>query len=173
VNIREGTYRILDSTSKLPTLLTFTAQDSGESQSWVVYRAYNNEDVHMTGSFTISAQDWSPANLSFSPFAYSVNLIKLFGNNIMSAFGELASGSLGSCANDKLELFYDGQPMVLARYPNLNGYVWTWENIANLVSGDPNSFYFDLGSDNNRSLNWVNEVCSFFFSFLLFFEIRL
>lgn len=56
--------------------------------------------------------------------------------------GEIRSGLLADCANSKAELIFDGKPLTLARYPNIDtrSGSWRWNTIQN-VTGDA-SFTF-------------------------------
>lgn len=54
----------------------------------------------------------------------------------VSLLGHLAPGELGTCNQDVSQVFIDGQPLLLARYPNVNassGYN-EWMNIAQVQS---------------------------------------
>jgi len=58
--------------------------------------------------------------------------------------GELQSGGLGDCYNSKAEVFVNGEPMILARYPNIReDGAWQWEPIVNVTSDDTFVFQGD------------------------------
>ena len=49
--------------------------------------------------------------------------------------GKIQSGDLGQCANSKAEVYFNGQQLILARYPNMRSdNQWTWDTIANVTS---------------------------------------
>eukprot|EP00545_Synedropsis_sp_CCMP1620_P001401 CAMPEP_0119016892 /NCGR_PEP_ID=MMETSP1176-20130426/14705_1 /TAXON_ID=265551 /ORGANISM="Synedropsis recta cf, Strain CCMP1620" /LENGTH=288 /DNA_ID=CAMNT_0006970451 /DNA_START=141 /DNA_END=1004 /DNA_ORIENTATION=+ len=47
--------------------------------------------------------------------------------------GTLQRGSLSGCVNDKAQLYFDGQPLTLARYPNQNH---DWNRIQNVTDNN-------------------------------------
>jgi len=70
-----------------------------------------------------------------------------------SFLGELESGELNDCANNKLELFVDGEPMDLARYPNFNSQGYPqFMRIQKKI--DDNTFTYN----GTRPEKWTNET---------------
>jgi len=100
----------------------FTAQDSGSAQAPIVYRAWPDAEVRFTGGVTVG--DWGPvtdqAILDRLPEVSraQVRVADLKAQGITN-YGKLAAHgfSAGSPAAEA-ELFYDDQPMTLARWPN-------------------------------------------------------
>ncbi|XP_065182890.1 uncharacterized protein LOC135813810 [Sycon ciliatum] len=84
-----------------------------------------------------------------------VNLKKL---NITN-YGDLGSGQLGNCANNKLEAFYAGKPLVLARYPNIGSDGKPqFMNIAKVINSNTEFQYKDsrLSAVKNASSMWLH-----------------
>jgi hypothetical protein len=65
------------------------------------------------GGPLLNASVWS-APASGGPYTYNVSSLAPWG------FGSLAAGGLGQCVNHAAELFFNGTPQVLARYPNID-----------------------------------------------------
>lgn len=67
----------------------------------------------------------------------------------ISSLGDLASGQLGNCANNKAEIFINGEPLWLARYPNVDDDtgLWVFNNITSIC--DTSSPCLDSFSWNN------------------------
>ncbi|XP_065182891.1 uncharacterized protein LOC135813811 [Sycon ciliatum] len=84
-----------------------------------------------------------------------VDLTKL---NITN-YGDLSSGELGDCANDKLEAFYSGEPLVLARYPDIGSDGKPqFMNIAKVINSS-NQFQYNnsrLSAVKNASSMWLH-----------------
>eukprot|EP00009_Paramoeba_aestuarina_P004733 CAMPEP_0201506808 /NCGR_PEP_ID=MMETSP0161_2-20130828/656_1 /ASSEMBLY_ACC=CAM_ASM_000251 /TAXON_ID=180227 /ORGANISM="Neoparamoeba aestuarina, Strain SoJaBio B1-5/56/2" /LENGTH=427 /DNA_ID=CAMNT_0047901011 /DNA_START=52 /DNA_END=1332 /DNA_ORIENTATION=- len=161
VNLREGYYNTTtpatsSETANNYTLYPFTlsSEDSGADGSPIVYRSYSGEHAIITGAYRVSPDQWTPSS---TMNVWTLNLVDIFGNGILGTFGDLESGGLGTCANNKLELFYNGYPMVLARYPNIDDYAWQWTNIAAVDSNDPNVFYYESSLDSHAP-KWENET---------------
>lgn len=93
-------------------VLTLTDVDSGEPGAPIVYRG----DTSTGGSSPrLMGGTIVPADM-FSTWKGSVlmaNLTKLGYNS--DNFGQLQSGGLGTCANDRMTVFFNGKPALLAR----------------------------------------------------------
>ncbi|MGV8134134.1 MAG: right-handed parallel beta-helix repeat-containing protein [Mangrovibacterium sp.] len=115
VYIREGTY---------PVHQTFrlTGEDSGTEECPVVYRSYLGEEVHFIGGEAVS---------NFHPLAdkaAKARIDKKYHDKIWQAdlktlgisdFGNIKPTGFGHDYKPAaLELFFNGEPMILARYPN-------------------------------------------------------
>jgi hypothetical protein len=106
------------------------AEDSGTPEAPVVYRAFNHEKVRFLGGPGI--KDFQPvkdpailARLDTSARA-AIRQIDLRALGITN-FGQFHSRGFGRpAAPSHLELFFDGQPMTVARWPNEG----EWEKIA-------------------------------------------
>lgn len=71
-------------------------------------------------------------------------------------YGSLKPNGLGQCTNNMLEVFYNGEPLSLARYPNIDphtGYS-QWMNIVDVIDNKA-SFSYSI-SDSDRIKNWIN-----------------
>jgi len=107
-----------------------TSADSGTPEAPITYRAYKHETVRLLGGRKLSglAPVTDPAVVSrFEEAARGhVLQVDLRGLGITS-YGELKSRGFGRpITPSHCELFNDGQPMTLARWPNKS----QWEKIA-------------------------------------------
>jgi len=73
------------------------------------------------------------------------NIVVAFIDDVVGELGSLQSGDLKDCSNAKAEVFYDGQPLTLARYPNIDSHtkMWQWEKIQNVTSDSSFTFAGD------------------------------
>ena len=117
-----------------------TATESGTPQAPVVYRAYSNETPRLLGGRIVrgfvSIQDDAVKARLVAEARDHVVPVDLREQGITN-FGRLQSRGFGrSTRPAHLELFFDGQPMTLARWPN----VGEWERTAgfptNTAQGD-------------------------------------
>lgn len=123
VYIRKGNY-------SLQNTLHLNMQDGGSSDKPVVWRSYPGEKVFLTGSRTIEGftQVIDQSVLErFNP---------QFGNKILQinlrTLGIADYGTIVGRGRPGMELFFNGQRMTIARYPNAG-----WLNIADVPqSGD-------------------------------------
>ena len=107
VYIREGIYPVHQT-------LQLTAEDSGTEKCPVVYRAYQGEEVHLIGGEVVN---------NFEPLADEIaktRIDKKYHDKIWQAdLKALGISDFGTTQNPvSRELFFNGQPMTLARYPN-------------------------------------------------------
>ena len=121
--VRGGTYALAQ-TFKLG------AQDSGEAQDRIIYRAYENEKPVLTGGRAITG---------FVPYQ-----------------GEILKADVGAQGLKGIyfrQLFFDDQRQILARYPNLdphNPYGGGWA----YADGKPFSMYKDVPGESKRLLHY-------------------
>lgn len=115
VYLREGIYPVRET-------LQFTTEDGGSKDAPVIYRAYPGEEVRLVGGEVID---------NFKPLS-DKNLMdridKEFHGKIWQAdltakgindFGEFKTTGMSSPFQPSpLELFFNGEPMTLARFPN-------------------------------------------------------
>ena len=121
VYLRGGNYPLTES-------FELTAADSGTEQAPINYRAYEQEEVHITGGREISGfvpVDDQQILCRLDPTArthvYQLDLSVLGITN----FGQLKPrGFPQAILPTALELFFNEQPMTLARWPN-DGYATT------------------------------------------------
>lgn len=117
VVLREGVYP-LEQTFEL------TSEDAGEAGSPVVYCGYLGETVRLTGGLQLDpvtfslVEDWDPVWDRLEPagqgHVHRVNL-----SLVTNDYGTLEPrGAFGDDADAALELFVDGAPMQLARWPD-------------------------------------------------------
>ena len=107
--------------------LTLDARDSGAEGSPIVYRGKPGEYVRLAGGKTVDG---------FEPVADPRILARMArearGNVLQADLGRLGIPDFGSASGGGLELFYDDEPMTVARWPN-TGFV----KVGDPVGGDP------------------------------------
>ncbi len=140
--IRGGTYPLTDT-------FELTQQDSGTAGSPIVYQAYRDEEVRIIGGQQVTA--WQPVTdptilERLDPHARAHAWQANLPAQDITDFGELtARGFAKKMYPAGLELFFDGQPMTLARWPNEG-----WVTIAEVV--DRVTFVYD----GDRPQRWLN-----------------
>ncbi|MDT8301572.1 MAG: hypothetical protein RQ760_08810 [Sedimentisphaerales bacterium] len=131
--ITEGTYCLEQG-------LKLTAEDSGETARPIIYHARPNEQVRITGGRTITG--WqkiiAPAVLDRLQQTARVSVVQAdLKAQRITDFGKLRSrGFARSASPAALEVFFQDDPMILARWPN--------EGFLKIV-GYPNSVGDDHG----------------------------
>eukprot|EP00051_Salpingoeca_urceolata_P010906 m.134011 g.134011 ORF g.134011 m.134011 type:complete len:686 (-) comp16903_c0_seq2:1300-3357(-) len=142
VTIHAGVY---GNANHAEPVLALDAQDSGAPGAPIIYQAAPGANVLVSGGVQV-------ATSLFKPYQGSILQADLSGLNI--SYGDLQAGSLGQCASSRVaELFVDGKPALLARYPNIDATtgLWQWSSIAKAES---TSFQYS-GTQPSR---WVNET---------------
>ncbi len=126
--LRGGTYTQL-------TPFELTAEDSGTPQSPITYSAYRNEQVRLVGGKRVTG--WQRVNddavlRRLPPAARGKVLVADLQAQGITDFGQMLRRGFGCSAAVPagLELFYNGKPMPLARYPNEG-----WLKIATTPAG--------------------------------------
>jgi parallel beta-helix repeat protein len=144
VLVRGGTY-------SLSKTFALDDRDSGSAKSPVVYRAYQNEAVHLIGGERLNG--FSPVKdpgilKSLDAAARGKVLqIDLKAAGIFD-FGELKRRGFGAWGVPAaLELFFEGKPMTLARWPN-----GAWAKTAAAAPAGPNGDRFSYEGD--RPSRW-------------------
>ena len=149
VELRKGIYNI-DET------LDFDSLDSGNQNIEITYRNFDNEEVHITGGIRLS---------NFKNVA-DKNILKQLSieaaNNVMCVnlkdFGIKDLGDVAISGN-WFELYFDNQPMTLARWPNSGFY--TFNNFefrdTTLKSGSNKIIYTSINFNDKRIKKWINK----------------
>ncbi|MCX7600165.1 MAG: right-handed parallel beta-helix repeat-containing protein [Armatimonadetes bacterium] len=147
VEVAEGTY-------ELARPLELTSEDSGEPSAPIVYRARPGTQVRITGGRRVTG--WrkvsDPAVLArLEPSAR--------GKVYQADLRALGITDLGAVLENRLELFFNDVPMILARWPN-EGFV----NIVDVVVKDGHQIHGIPGStvgqfiyDGDRPARWLAE----------------
>ena len=108
VESRKGIYNINKT-------LDFDSQDSGSQIINIIYRNYNNEEVHITGGIRLSKfKKVADKNILEQLSIEAVNnvmCVNLKNFNIKDLGDVTISGNW-------FELYFDNKPMTLARWPN-------------------------------------------------------
>ena len=157
VTVRGGEYRLAEQ-------LAFTAADSGTAAAPIVYRAADGETVRLSGGVRIA--DWRPVEDAamlqrLPPEARGHVLVADLRAHGVNDFGAMASARAWAQSDPGLEVFYRGERMTLARYPN-EGYL----HIAALSVEDghrvlttPGSKVgrFRVAGESDRLRRWATE----------------
>lgn len=119
----------------LTTTFQLTSEDSGTKESPVVYRAYGNEEVRITGGKEVKGwkpvQDASVLERLPSESKGKVLQINLKDQGITD-YGKLtARGFSRAITPSHMELFFNDKPMELAGWPNNDG----WDMTAGAPAG--------------------------------------
>jgi hypothetical protein len=102
----------------------------------------------LSGGVLLDPSLWQPSTTMSNVFVYNLTAVGL----TQVSLGSIYSGGLGQCAGGFAELFFNEQPMVLARYPNqLPNGSFTWTQVTSVL----NASTFVWNSD--RALRWQNE----------------
>lgn len=158
VTIKAGEYKVTES-------LALTAEDSGTEQSPIVYRAETKDSVVFYGGTRIDG---------FTPVTDTEILARLpaesrgkvFQCNLkeqgISDYGELKIRGFSQPPSlPTLELYFNGKPMTLARWPN-EGFVGIKKLIDPGVKGSQPSV---LEYDSNRHERWTKAEDAWLFGY--------
>ena len=136
--LREGVY-------ERDTTFELSAEDSGEENQPVVYRAYPGEQVRLVGARKLESS-WfsvvdstSPVWTRVDPLART-NLVQVdLPAHGISDYGTLRERGFGRSAVAALELFFNAEPMQLGRWPDAdeNDEPATHQDDLITIFGDP------------------------------------
>ena len=100
--------------------LHFTREDSGKEGSPIVYKAYPDEDVYFSGGQEIRFEPFVNSGAGARVRAPHDQIVQadLKAQGITDFGNRKATGFRFPAAPSPLELFFDGEPATLARYPN-------------------------------------------------------
>ena len=109
------------------------ALDSGNYPHTITYEsAFSASPATITGGLELSASGWyTPTYVANLPSAAAGNVVAYnlseadFGSE---GYGHFFNGGLGACQQTQVELFFDGTPMTIARYPNVQVGGGPWMN---------------------------------------------
>ncbi len=146
VYLRKGEYFIEDT-------FTLSAEDNGSTNAPIVYQPYKNERVRITGGISIDqfkSLKNSEARKRFRPSARGHIVYTNLKEQGINDFGELKNRGFGRPVyKSALELFFKGEPMTLARWPN-DG----WLKIKDVPKGqDGGQFTYE----EKRPKNWQDS----------------
>jgi len=147
VEVQGGVY-------ELPQPLELTAEDSGTPDAPITYRARTGETVRLLGGKRIT--NWRKVT---DPFVLS-RLDESVREKVWQAdLKALGITDFGSPAGGGLELFFNDEPMTLARYPN-EGFM----RIVDVVEYDGHQIHGIKGSkvgrfyyEGDRPKRWIGE----------------
>ncbi|MEI8011070.1 MAG: LamG-like jellyroll fold domain-containing protein [Candidatus Omnitrophota bacterium] len=110
------------------TTFTLAAVDSGAAGSPVIYRSYPGETAVITGGKPVAG--WSPAvNSPLAAYLNPAVISKIYVADLKAQSISYVATMTGDGSKYGMQFIFNGQPMILARYPNA-GYV----NIGNVVN---------------------------------------
>ena len=127
INLRGGEYRLTDS-------FQLNEQDSGTESSPIVYKAYQDETVSLMGGFDLNVSAFEPvvdeAVRNRIPLEARSKVLQVdLKKQGITDYGVIRHSGFGLPSVDPIpELFFNGNAMTLARWPN-EGYVQTGEII--------------------------------------------
>jgi len=149
VLLRGGIY-VLEQTFEL------NEADSGTKAAPIIYRAYGDEEVRIIGGREVTGFEpvTDAAILErLDPAARSHVLKADLKQAGVTDFGKVTPGG------DRFELFFDGRPMTLARWPNGD-----YTHVGELVGGQPIKVHGHKGDavgefryEGDRPARWVTE----------------
>jgi hypothetical protein len=148
VHVRGGTY-YRDATFSL------TAKDAGNADAPIIYRAYRNETVRLVGGRRVA--DWKPET---DPAVLERLDPAARGYVLRADLRALDINDYGQVSGGGLELFFDDEPMTLARWPNRD--FTTIHEITDeqttTVHGRTGSKVGKLYYDGDRPNRWAGET---------------
>jgi hypothetical protein len=145
----KGTKRTvyLSGTHFLDQPFVLDSRDAATSDSSITYTSLPGESARLSGGMKIPPSAFSPA----LKLSRGVVVANLFAQGLnQSSLGALAD----PYPKDKIELFWEGKPMTLARDPNIQDdkyKTWTWAGYENLTAVGNTSFTF---SDTSAAVRW-------------------
>jgi hypothetical protein len=147
VTVRGGLYT-------LEKTVHWTADDSGTAEAPVTYQAFSGEEVRLIGGKLVSR---------FKPVTDPAVLSRLNESArakvVQADLRALGVSDFGSPGGGGLELFFDGKPMKLARWPN-EGFTKILEVLGNTpvdVRGTTGCVEGIFTYEGNRPARWVGE----------------
>ena len=173
VLIRGGNYIIANS-------IEFTSDDKGDENSPIIYKAYNDESVHIIGNKVVDAKNWKSLNADARKRLNSkVNADKLVELDV-SAIG-LVNAKVFAPTNQFttdwfiIDLFANDKRQPISQWPNPNENVRGKNDVGYITcngSKDNKSFYYGAGGSpadkdtaneldldgSNRSSRWKKMV---------------
>ena len=128
VLLRGGNYH-------LPRPFTLDERDAGTAEFPIIYAAYPGESPHLSGGVLVPPNLFVRTSVpSGATNAFVADLFSLKGVNT-SSLGRMGHPYI----SQKLEVFYGGQPMTLARDPNVGTdslRTWKWAGYENMTVAD-------------------------------------
>lgn len=150
VYIHGGTYRCSD------TILALTQEDSGTEEAPIVYRNYREEKVRFTGGVPVQGFQpvMDPAILERLPEDAWGHVLQadLRGQGI-SDLGKMSPRGMDRGTAPYVEVFWNGEPLRLARWPNEG-----WLRVGPIVSGGQGSQPTTFGFDYERAARWTKAT---------------
>jgi len=146
VEVRGGTY-------ELSRTLELTAEDSGTEAGPIIYRAQEGAEVRLSGGREVSG--WEPV----ADEAVLARLPEEARGNVLQATLDVEDLGEVAAIGKRLELFFNDEPMTLARWPN-EGFV----KIADITGVEPHQIHGIPGDkvgkfiyEGDRPAGWADE----------------
>ncbi len=112
----------------LTKTVEFTVEDGGSPAAPIVYRAYRNERVRFTGGIPIAG--WKPIQDPGAMNRLNDAVRPHIVQSDLHAQGITNFGQLFERSGALLELFFNGQPMQIARWPNSSSPNQGWYRVG-------------------------------------------
>lgn len=131
--------------------LQWTAEDSGKPDAPILYRAFENEQVVISGGLTIKGFQRITDEDTLQRLPEEARESVLFADlkrQGITDFGELKPHGLGTMASPAAGLFIDGKFMPQAQWPNAE-----FSQTGKVVSSDENGAVVEF--KNERLLRWT------------------
>ena len=151
VYFREGKYFLTDS-------IEFGPEDSGTENSPVVYRSYPGEEARLMGGRDITAIFKPLSNPDILKRLPEESRGKVMVADLRSAgindYGEIPNrgGGYSSVTSSAMELFFNGNPMPLARWPKEG-----WLHTEGILPGVRGKFTYSEKNDGSKFQKWMSE----------------
>lgn len=160
IYLREGIYLTTDT-------ITLGAQHSGTDEAPLIISAYNSEEVKLRGGVSIPGSSFTPVTDEAEPgriqsLAESHVVVADLSGLGISDYGSIVGGGTGG---PTYQVYSDGEPLTLARYPNVTklslGQVLdigpVTANYSTFPQGtNASSTGIEFVMQDLRPLNWLN-----------------
>ena len=142
-------------------VLSLGPVDSGAPGAPVTWAAWPGASARLLGGVAIPAAAWAPAGAA-APVPGTL-MADLGAGGVDAAkwgLGSLAGGGLGQCVDTMAELFFNGAPQYLARFPNVDpsSGAWEWLEISRVMDKE-NTFVVN-GTGAEHALQWGSAASS-------------
>ena len=158
VHIREGQYVLGES-------FELSSEDSGLETAPIIYKAYNDEQVSITGGYALDAAQFTHVTNSdilarLDPSVHEKVMEINLADQGITSYGEMPKKGFGwSPVPPAPELFIDGETATIARYPN-EGFLKTGSTIRqgfiprdHMSDTEPNQPSHDCPPESE----WINQ----------------
>ena len=123
---------------------------------WRSNPGIDSDSVVMSGGQQIDKSSFYECK---SPFNPNINLLCANLSSLgITDIGSMITGGLIDCQHNKLQLFYNGEPQILARYPNIDYSTGLYEyTLITEALNDTTFKYINTNNNNNNIKYWSKE----------------